>query len=125
MPHSDKHSIDSPSLRFSNDNNDQLGWHHDSSSLIGFLWLQFADAIATNRIFKPCAQCKRWFEISQESARNDKLYCSRTCRVRVYRARQAEARRLFAEGTPVGELAERFGSDPETIEAWVGFKHYL
>jgi hypothetical protein len=113
-----EHSIERPRLQWVQ--REQLAWQHVPSSLIGLLWLQFADAIATNRIFKQCGQCKKWFETTQSSARTDKLYCSQTCRVRAYRTRQAEARDLHALGSTVSELAERFGSEPKTIEAWLG-----
>ncbi len=97
-----------------------LRWVHIPCSLIGLLWLQFADSIARNQIFRPCVQCERWFEVTQNSTRTDKAHCSQTCRVRAYRSRQYEARKLYSLGATVPELAERFGSNAETIEAWVG-----
>ena len=87
-----EHPIERPRLQWVRAG--MLAWQHVPSSLIGLLWLQFADAIATNRIFKQCGQCNKWFETTQKAARTDKLYCSQTCRVRAYRTRQAEAREL-------------------------------
>jgi hypothetical protein len=112
-----EHSIERPRLQWVG--HEQLAWQHEPSSLIGLLWLQFADAIATNRNFKQCAQCQRWFEIAQNLARTDKVYCSPTCRVRAYRTRQAQVRELYSLGSTVDDLAGRFGSDPKTIKAWL------
>jgi hypothetical protein len=112
-----EHLIERPRLRFVP--HQQLAWQHVPSSLIGMLWLQFADAVAARRNFKHCVQCKRWFEITQKAARTDKLYCSQTCRVRAYRTRQAEVRELHALGSTINDLAERFGSNRKTIETWL------
>ena len=111
------HRIAGPALQYRG--YERLEWRHLPSSLIGALWLQFADAIATNRNFNQCLYCKRWFEVSPDTARRDKHYCSQTCRTRAYRTRRAEARRLYALGATLDELAQKFGSDAATIQGWL------
>ncbi len=112
-----EHTIEGPRLDFIG--YEKLGWRSVPSSLIGFLWLQFAEAIAANRHFKQCVQCQRWFEVAQNLARADKLYCSQACRVRAYRARRTEAQERHLLGSTVDELAESFGSNVTTIKAWL------
>ena len=112
-----EHAIGRPVLQ--SRGHGRLGWEHLPSSLLGALWLQFADAIATNRNFNQCLFCKRCFEVAPDLARRDKLYCSQTCRTRAYRTRRIEAKRLYALGSTVEELAQRFGSDPAIVRRWL------
>jgi hypothetical protein len=111
------HQIGSPMLVYSG--YERLGWQHSAQNLVGALWLQFADAIATNRNFQQCFGCKKWFAAAYDLARSDKQYCSQTCRTRAYRTRRNEARRLHALGSTLEELAKRLGSDPATIRGWL------
>jgi hypothetical protein len=97
----------------------QLEWQHLPASLIGALWVQFADAIVTSRNFSQCPFCKESFEVKPGVARKDKLYCSQTCRTRAYRMRRIEARRLYVLGSTVEELAQRFDSDPTIVRRWL------
>jgi hypothetical protein len=111
------HEIGRPTLQYRG--HERLEWQHLPSSLLGALWLQFADAIAANRSFNQCLFCKRWFDVAADGSRRDKHYCSQTCRTGAYRTRRIEAQRLHALGSTVEELAERFGSDPATIRGWL------
>jgi hypothetical protein len=97
----------------------ELLWRHLPSSLLGVLWLQFAEAIAANRTFRQCHACNKWFEVAPQSARSDKLYCSNTCRIRAYRTRQSQAREAYRLGSSIEELSERFDADRKTIAAWL------
>lgn len=85
----------------------------------GVLWLQLANAITKETDYRRCPECGSWFEVSPEGARVTRLYCSEACRARAYRKRQAEARRLAAEGLSAEEIAERLGSDAKTVEGWI------
>lgn len=62
------------------------------NSLIGELWLQLARTIDSDKRFRQCRECRRWFELSPDKARTDKEYCSQACRSRAYRARMRSSR---------------------------------
>lgn len=83
-------------------------------SLLGALWLQFAQAVEQNKDYRRCAQCDRWLEISLSAVRKSKLFCSNACRTKAFRQRQAEAARLAAEGKSHAEIAEELESETET-----------
>ncbi len=55
------------------------------NSLIGAIWLQFAKAVDGNRNYRACEQCGTWFEVSPQTARSHKKYCSSACRVKQFR----------------------------------------
>lgn len=59
------------------------------TSLIGAIWLQFAQAVSNHTEFRRCTVCGSWMEISENASRRDKSYCSDACRMRAYRARKA------------------------------------
>jgi hypothetical protein len=89
------------------------------NSLIGALWLQFAQAIDGNKTYRRCDECRAWFELSPEVARTTKRFCSNACRVKAYRERKATARQLHSEGVGIEGIANRLDSDPETVAGWV------
>jgi hypothetical protein len=89
------------------------------NSLIGALWLQFAQAIDGNKTYRRCDECRGWFELSPEVARTTKRFCSNACRVKAYRERKATARQLHSEGVGIEGIANRLDSDPETVAGWV------
>jgi len=47
------------------------------------LWLQLAHAVSRNLEFKQCAACSTFFEVKSKKRKNEKIYCSDRCRVRV------------------------------------------
>jgi hypothetical protein len=51
------------------------------------LWIQLTLAIDGSQNFRPCAECRTWFQI--ESDGNRREYCSDACRMRAYRKRKA------------------------------------
>jgi hypothetical protein len=61
--------------------------------LIGFMWVQFAEAVAGGKEFRQCASCARWMEIAPGRGRPEKSYCSDACRMRAYRKRKAQRSR--------------------------------
>ncbi len=91
-------------------------------SLLGAMWLQFARAIAGDRDFRQCKECGRWFELSPETARTNRLFCSGPCRSKAYRERQESAKKLQAKGWSLKEIATELGSDVPTVRGWVGVK---
>lgn len=50
---------------------------------VSALWLQFAHALSRNLEFKQCAACSTFFEVKSKKRKNEKIYCSDRCRVRV------------------------------------------
>ena len=77
----------------------RLLWNKDHSqlrlflvpgSLIGALWLQFANAIESDNNFRTCEVCGTWFELAPGKARSDKSYCTNACRTKAYRRRKKE-----------------------------------
>ena len=111
----------SPRLLWDHDR-PQLGLHMVPNSLAGALWLQFAHAIERNSDFRQCNECRIWFELSAQSGRSDKVYCSNACRSRAYRKRQANAQSLHADGISESEIAERLNSDVEAVKGWIAKK---
>jgi hypothetical protein len=96
-----------------------LGLYFVPDSLLGALWLQFAQAIDANKDYRRCRECGKWFVLSPETARTNKLFCSNACRSKAYRKRQVEAQRLYAEGVPIEKIADKLGSDLKTVRSWV------
>lgn len=63
-------------------------------SLLGALWLQFAQAVDKSHAYKQCEACGKWFDISNGfGARADKKTCSSTCRKRLSRRLEREKAR--------------------------------
>jgi hypothetical protein len=90
------------------------------TSLLGVLWLQFATAVSENKHYRRCDYCQAWSEVSPREANAERHYCSTAHRMKAYRERQAEAQRLANAGEAVETIAEKLGSDTETIRGWIG-----
>jgi len=88
-------------------------------NLLGALWFQFAEMVSKKQGLKQCEQCGKWFRVAAGIGRTDKKYCSQRCRTQWYRARTAQAARLFARGKTPAEIAKQFETDVRTVEAWI------
>jgi hypothetical protein len=88
-------------------------------SLLGSLYLQFAYAVGEDKHYQQCSHCKKWFELAPGLNRADRLFCSDSCRVLAYRARQGQARLLAAEGKTAREIARELGSTVGTVNKWI------
>jgi hypothetical protein len=88
-------------------------------TLLGALWLQFAQAIGGNKEYRACHVCGKWFEVSPEMTRSDRRTCSDSCRSKAYRERKDWAVRLAAEGKTPKEIAEELDSDVKTVKGWI------
>jgi hypothetical protein len=53
-------------------------------TLLGVLWLQFAQAIASNTTFRDCKVCGRAFDVSSPGHRTTRIYCSDACKNQAY-----------------------------------------
>lgn len=73
----------------------RLLWHEEDlrlffwpKDLLGAIWLQFAQAVSGNRKYRSCAECGTVFELSPQSARRNRIYCSDSCKMTAYRKRK-------------------------------------
>ena len=97
----------------------QLGLHFIPERLLGALWFQLAQAVGGDKRYRQCYGCGKWFELSPEVARSNRLTCSDACRSRAYRDRKERAVRLAAEGRTPKEIAEELDSDVRTVKGWI------
>jgi hypothetical protein len=97
----------------------RLGLHYVPGTLLEALWLQCAEAVGADKVFHRCGGCGRWFEVSTDSCRPDRQFCSNACRSKAYRGRQDHARQMFAEGKSFEYIAEKLKSDVKTVRRWV------
>lgn len=109
----------SPRILWDESSKGDWGLYFVPDSLVGAIWVQFAQAITENRDYRRCRQCDSWFEIDHYKARANRYFCSNACRSKAYRERQQEARELASAGLSTGEIAERLGSDVRTVNRWV------
>jgi hypothetical protein len=93
--------------------------HLVPSTLLGALWVQLAEAVSGDKVLHQCQACRRWFELSPETNRISRVYCSDACRSRAYRSRKERARELAAAGTPIRKIARMLDSDEQTVAGWV------
>lgn len=77
----------------------RIGLYIVPHSLIGALWLQLARAIEGDKQYRQCAACMKWFELSPDIARTNRIFCSNACRSRGYRERLQQARTLSRRQT--------------------------
>jgi hypothetical protein len=65
--------------------------HIVPQTLLGAMWLQFAQTIDGNRQFRGCKECSRWIEISTDDNgyRINRQFCSDACKSKDYRKRKA------------------------------------
>jgi len=60
------------------------------TDLLSALWLQMAHAVSRNLEFKQCVACSTFFEVKSKKRKNEKIYCSDRCRVRVAARKRRE-----------------------------------
>jgi hypothetical protein len=83
------------------------------------MYLQLAQAMLGDKKYRPCKACGRWFELSPGRSRTDRVTCSDSCRVRMYRERQRLARDFHGKGLTLKEISKELDSDVSTIRKWV------
>ena len=83
-------------------------------SLLGAMWLQFAQTLDGSRFHKPCKECSKWFEVSTEKTgkRTNREFCSDTCKSTNYRRRKAEALELKCRQKTRRSLPSQRNSTP-------------
>jgi hypothetical protein len=97
----------------------QLELHIVPGSLIGALWLQFAQAISGNITYRRCEVCGTWFDLLPPITRKSRQFCSNACRSKAYREKQIEAQRLHGQGVPIKEVARRLQTEIATARGWI------
>jgi hypothetical protein len=88
-------------------------------SLLGVIWLQFAQACDANRKYQDCAHCGRPFEVSPTAFRASKQFCKDSCRVQAHRKRREAALTLHAEGKAVREIAKEVKTEEDVVRGWI------
>ena len=97
----------------------RVSLHMVPDSLIGAIWLQFARAVEGEKNYRNCALCQRWYEVSPQAARKNRIFCSNACRVQSYRDRKARAIKFHHEGREVSAIAAELNTEPETVQGWI------
>ena len=61
---------------------DGVGLHFDfvPSDLLSAMWLQFALGVSADCEYRACSVCGTWFELSPETARTSRRFCSDPCK---------------------------------------------
>jgi hypothetical protein len=88
-------------------------------SLLGCVWLQFAQAVSSDKGFRRCDQCGQWFELGLPGGRRSRLFCSGACRTRAHRARREKAMELHRQGKNAKEIAEATATVLATVKKWL------
>src|SRR5262249_44706185 len=70
--------------------NKGMVFHLRPASLLGAMWLQFADAVTGNKTVKPCETCGQWFVVAPRQRRADAKYCRDACKSAAFRARKGK-----------------------------------
>jgi hypothetical protein len=89
------------------------------ADLLKAMWLQFALGTSEGKKYRCCAVCGTWYELSPDTARTNRLFCSDGCKSRGYRQKQERARQLFSEKNTIRQIAKELGSDVATVKGWI------
>ena len=109
----------SPKILWDDHRRQEWGLYFVPESLIGTIWIQFAQAVTQNKKYRRCRQCESWFEIDHYKARTNRYFCSNACRSKAYRERQSEAKKMRDDGESLAAIADKLGSDEATVRKWV------
>ncbi len=88
-------------------------------NLLGAIWLQFAMAVSESKEYRFCDVCGRAFELDPDVNRISRFYCDNACRVKAYRVRKSEAKKLHKRGKTPKQIADQIGSDIDTVKTWL------
>jgi hypothetical protein len=88
-------------------------------SLLGALWVQFAESLNPDRTLRECRHCRRRFPVSPGTKRRDSTHCSTKCHVAACEKRKRTARELRQQGKTIKAIAAEVGSRPQTVKRWV------
>ncbi len=105
-------------LRY-DENRDTFGFRLRAEDLVVAIWAQLAMAIIDSKEYTTCKVCGKPFEVSPEVARTNREYCGTPCRLKAYRGRQREAKRLSKRGKSLKDIAAQLESDVKTVRGWI------
>jgi hypothetical protein len=88
-------------------------------SLLGAIWLQFANAIQHHKFPRTCPECGRAFEVAPGTNRSDRVTCSDSCRSKALRVRRERARQMYVDGKTIKAIAGELGSEAKTVKGWI------
>lgn len=108
----------SPAMQYDQENQ-RLNLQFVPATLLAALWLQLARAIDTDKTYRRCKACPRWFEVSAGNSRTDRLFCSDRCKSRDYRTKKQEAIRLRSEKWTLPQIAKKLGTTHEVVKGWL------
>lgn len=97
----------------------KLAWQSVPLKFLDAIWLQFGLAVAESKEYRRCLVCFKHFEVSPETARTNRRFCSNACRNKMYRKRQQIAQKLHSQGMPVKAIARELDSDIEAVRGWI------
>lgn len=100
-------------------NPDELFLRLIPRTLIGAMWVQFADWLQGGRSPSRCKECRRWFSVVLDIRGRRAEYCGDACRFKAYRSRKKSAVELLAAGRTIKEISEKLGSDTATVRKWI------
>ncbi|MHB1424799.1 MAG: hypothetical protein ACYC3I_16635 [Gemmataceae bacterium] len=110
--------VASPTMKYDKKSR-RLNLHIVPKTLLAAMWLQLARAIDTDKTYRRCKACPRWFEVSAGNSRADRLFCSDACKSRDYRTKKLEALRLRGEHKKVHQIAQILGTTPDLVKKWL------
>jgi hypothetical protein len=87
--------------------------------LVTAIWAQLALAVVEDKEYRQCEFCGKPFELAPDIARTNRYFCSHSCRLKAYRARQHRAVRLHKQGKKLKTIAELLESDVRTVRGWI------
>ena len=95
--------------------------HVTPTSLLGAMWLQFAEAISEQKDYARCKLCGKPFEVStaQTGFRTNRRFCSDVCKNQFHYQKRLDARQLRANGTSLREIAAQFETTIPAVKKWL------
>jgi hypothetical protein len=95
----------------------------EAHTLLGVIYLQFANALSGGSQLRACELCGKWFEVAggrlAGAHRGDKYTCSAACRVRLSRERPGRALAMREQGKTPREIAEALRVDVNKVRGWL------
>ena len=91
-------------------------------TLLGAMWLQFADAVGQQKQFRRCRECHTAFEIlaGRAGARSDSQFCKPACKSAFHNAKRRKVRELRDQKHSLRKIAKQFDTDIPTVKKWLG-----
>ena len=89
-------------------------------TLLGAMWLQFAESISQQKEYRRCRECSTPFEISTAGARSDSKFCTAACKSTFHNSKRRKVRELRSKGHLLQKIAKQFDTDIPTLKKWLG-----